>query len=210
MMKPNFSFRKMLFAAALVFASVATVKAQDDDSKIDVKDFSTMSLEQLEAHRSQLMALANSEDYQKKIHKLDEMKTPNDSGIQSLDEITNLLGKIAAKVRENRGSVSSMYAGVTGMNYDGSAATATAVNEQQLRSLSEIMLQLNGDIISTAKSLVSIPGEIKGAGALKAIKGLKNLMYIKNAVSALSAEIKYNNQLTQNLVATQKIKLAAK
>lgn len=71
--------------------------------------------------------------------------------------------------------------------------------------MAEIMLQLNGDIMSTAKSLLTLPGEVKNAGTFKALKGLKNLMFIKNAVSALSTEIKYNNQLAQNLVATQKL-----
>ena len=101
-----------------------------------------------------------------------------------------------------------MYSGVTGFNTDGTAANSAPVDQQQLHSVAEIMLQLNGEIISTAKSLVELPGQIKSAGAFKALKGLKNLMFIKNAVSALSAEIKYDNQLAQNLMATQKLALA--
>lgn len=209
-MKTILTFRRLLVAATVILTSFSGLQAQEDDAKVDSKAYATMSLEQLNSNRAQLMSTLTSEEFKSKIHKIDEMKAPNDSGIPSLDNLAMLLGKIAGKVQENRSSLTSMYAGVTGLNYDGTTAAApTSVNEQQLRSLSEIMLQLNGDIISTARSLVTMPGEIKSAGVFKAIKGLKNLLYIKNAVTALSAEIKYNNQLTQNLLATQKLKLMA-
>lgn len=204
-MKTINSLRKLMLVMAVVFTSFNMLKAQDEDMKINVKDFSTLSLDQLTTHRNQLLAMASSEDFQKKIHKIDNLKSPNDSGIPALDEVTSLIGKIAAKVRDNRPTMTTMYSGVTGLNPDGSASVATAVNQQQLNSMAEIMLQLNGDIMSTAKSLLTLPGEVKNAGTFKALKGLKNLMFIKNAVSALSTEIKYNNQLAQNLVATQKL-----
>lgn len=206
-MKTLNTLNRLLLVLAITFSSFSLLKAQDEDLKINVKDFSTLTLDQLNAHRNQLVALANSEDFRKKVEKIDNMKIPNDSGIPSLDNLTMLIAKMAGKVQENRATLTSMYSGVTGFNLDGSAATPTTVNQQQLNSLAEIMLQMNGEIITTAKSLIDLPGEIKSAGGFKALKGLKNLLFIKNAVSALSAEIKYNNQLTQNLLATQKLNI---
>lgn len=203
-MKTLNTFGRLLLILTITFSSFSFLKAQDEDPKINVKDFSTLTLEQLNAHRNQLIALANSDDFKKKVEKINTLKIPNDSGIPSLDNLTSLIANMASKVQENRSAISSMYSGVTGLNLDGSAASPTTVNQQQLNSLASIMLQLNGEIITTAKSLVDLPGEIKSAGGFKALKGLKNLLFIKNAVSALSTEIKYNNQLTQNLLATQK------
>lgn len=203
-MKTLNTFGKLLLILTITFSSFSFLKAQDEDSKINVKDFTTLTLDQLNAHRNQLIALANSEDFKKKVEKINTLKIPNDSGIPSLDNLTMLIANMVGKVQENRNAISSMYSGVIGLNLDGSTAPTTTVDQQQLNSLASIMLQLNGEIITTAKSLVDLPGEIKSAGGLKALKGLKNLLFIKNAVTALSAEIKYNNQLTQNLIATQK------
>lgn len=199
-------FQRLILALVLVISTFSFVKAQeDDDVKINVKDFSTLSLDELNAHRNQLISMVNSSEFQKKVNKIDNLKIPNDSGIPSLDNLTALIAKMTGKVQENRSAIASMYSNFTGQNYDGSAITKATVDQQQLNSLAGIMLQMNGEIITTAKSLIDLPGEIKNAGGLKALKGLKNLMFIKNAVSALSAEIKFNNQLTQNLLATQKL-----
>lgn len=199
-------FQRLILTLVLVISTFSFVKAQeDDDVKINVKDFSTLSLDELNAHRNQLISMVNSSEFQKKVNKIDNLKIPNESGIPSLDNLTALIAKMAGKVQENRSAIASMYSNFTGQNYDGSAITKATVDQQQLNSLAGIMLQMNGEIITTAKSLIDLPGEIKAAGGFKALKGLKNMLFIKNAVSALSAEIKFNNQLTQNLLATQKL-----
>lgn len=188
----------------LMLMTANFVKAQDDEKNV-IKDFSGLTLDQLQQHRSQLLALSTSDDYQKKVSKMEDANVPKDSGIESVDKIAAMLGKMISKVHDNRAVLTSMYSGVTGNNMDGTKATATVVDQQQMNTLVSMLTQMSGDIISTAKSLVDLPGEIKSAGPLKAIKGLKSLMYIKNAVSALKSELQYNSQMAQNLMATQKL-----
>ena len=189
----------------------ANLKAQDD-AKIKLlikKTSSTMTLDQLTQHRAALLSYANSDEFRNKIEKIEGLKAPNDSGITSVDNITNLLSKFITKVNGNRAAITSMYTGVTGLNLDGTQATGTQADPEQLKSMVAMFAEMSGDIATTAKSLVNLPAEIKGAGIMKGVKGLKSLLFIKNAVSALSSEIKYNNQLTQNLMATQRLAAAA-
>ena len=66
----------------LMLMTANFVKAQDDEKNV-IKDFSGLTLDQLQQHRSQLLALSTSDDYQKKVSKMEDANVPKDSGIES-------------------------------------------------------------------------------------------------------------------------------
>lgn len=70
----------------LMLMTANFVKAQDDEKNV-IKDFSGLTLDQLQQHRSQLIALSTSDDYQKKVSKMEDANVPKDSGIESVDKI---------------------------------------------------------------------------------------------------------------------------
>lgn len=56
-----------MLSLMLMLMTANFVKAQDDEKNV-IKDFSGLTLDQLQQHRSQLLALSTSDDYQKKMY----------------------------------------------------------------------------------------------------------------------------------------------
>ena len=88
---------------------------------------------------------------------------------------------------------------------DGNPATnVAAVQPEQLIALSKMFVTMGVELVKSSKELLTMPGEIKSAGVMKAMKALKSMAYLKNAFVALKQEISFNARMTQNLIATNK------
>ena len=203
--------RKILLGAFFVLALGLGARAQEDvtENPADSKDNKVMTLDELKAERASLLAMAMSEDYQKKIEKADNAKVPGDIGVAGVDALTKVVSSLLDQLRENRNLVPQLYASVTGQTIDGGVATdIKPVNPEQMLTFSKSLMQMGTTLLKSSKDLISLPGEIKSAGAMKVLKSVKSVAYIKNAIGALKQEISYNSKMVKNLMATHKMMAA--
>ncbi|MFD0940168.1 hypothetical protein [Pedobacter boryungensis] len=200
--------KKLLLIAVFALALGVTAKAQDEnvtENPAEVSDTKTMSLDELKAQRATLLALSKSEEFLEKLAKVDKLQAPKETGIGGLDALTSMAAKLIEQMKTTRGSIPQFYASVTGQTMDGSPATnVTPIQPDQLIALSKMFVTMGVDLVKSSKELITMPGEIKSAGVMKAMKALKSMAYIKNAFVALKQEISYNAKMTQNLIATNK------
>lgn len=206
--------KKLLLIAVFALSLGITAKAQEEnvtENPAEVKDTKTMSLEDLKAQRALLVTLVNSEEFQAKLAKFDKLTAPKETGIGGLDALTSLAGKMVEQLKATRGSIPQFYASITGQTMDGNPATnVTAVQPDQLIALSKMFVTMGIELVKSSKELLTMPGEIKSAGVMKAMKALKSMAYIKNAFVALKQEISYNAKMTSNLIATNRAMNPAK
>lgn len=206
--------KKLLLIAVFALSIGITAKAQEEnvtENPAEVSESKTMSLEELKAQRATLLALAKSEDFLEKLAKVDKLQAPKETGIAGLDALTAMAAKLVDQMKTTRGSIPQFYASVTGQTMDGNPATnATPVQPDQLIALSKMFVTMGVDLVKSSKELLTMPGEIKSAGVMKAMKALKSMAYIKNSFVALKQEISYNAKMTQNLIATNKAMNPAK
>lgn len=200
--------KKLILTAVFAISLAFAANAQDEnitENPAEVNDTKTYSLDELKAQRVALLALAKSEDYLDKIAKVDKLKAPNETGIAGLDALTAMAAKLVDQMKTTRGSIPQFYASVTGQTMDGNPATnVTPVQPDQLIALSKMFVTMGVELVKSSKELLTMPGEIKSAGVMKALKAVKSMAYIKNAFVALKQEISFNAKLTQNLIATNK------
>lgn len=206
--------KKILLTAVFAFTLCFAANAQDEnvtENPAEVSDSKTLSLDELKAQRVALLALAKSEDYLDKLAKVDKLQAPKETGIAGLDALTSMAAKLVEQMKTTRGSVPQFYASITGQTMDGSPATnVTPVQPDQLIALSKMFVTMGIDLVKSSKELLTMPGEIKSAGVMKAMKALKSMAYIKNAFVALKQEISFNAKMTANLIATNKAMNPAK
>ncbi|MFI5451337.1 hypothetical protein ACHMWN_04190 [Pedobacter sp. UC225_61] len=200
--------KKLLLTAAFALSLCFAANAQEeviDNNPAEVTDSKALSLDELKAQRAALVALSKSEDFLEKIAKADKLKAPNEVGIAGLDALASMASKLLEQMKTTRGSIPQFYASITGQTMDGSpAGTVTPVQPDQLIALSKMFVTMGVDLVKSSKDLITMPGEIKSAGVMKAMKALKSMAYIKNAFVALKQEISFNAKMTQNLIATNK------
>jgi hypothetical protein len=193
-----------VFALTLCFAASAQ-EENVTENPAEVSDSKTLSLDELKTQRATLLALAKSEDYLDKLAKVDKLQAPKETGIAGLDALTTMAAKLVDQMKNTRGSVPQFYASITGQTMDGSPATnATPVQPDQLIALSKMFVTMGLELVKSSKDLLTMPGEIKSAGVMKAMKALKSMAYIKNSFVALKQEISFNAKMTANLIATNK------
>ena len=200
--------KKLLLTAVFAMSLCFAANAQEEnvtENPAEVTDNKTHSLDELKAQRVALLALAKSEEFLERIAKVDKLQAPKETGIAGLDALTTMAAKLVDQMKTTRGSIPQFYASVTGQTMDGSpAANATPVQPDQLIALSKMFVTMGVDLVKSSKELLAMPGEIKSAGVMKAMKALKSMAYIKNAFVALKQEISFNAKMTQNLIATNK------
>lgn len=200
--------KKLLLSAVFAFTLCFAANAQDEgvtENPAEVSDSKTLSLDELKAQRAALLALSKSEDFLEKLAKVDKLQAPKETGIGGLDALTSIAAKLIDQMKTTRGSIPQFYASVTGQTMDGNPATnVTPVQPDQLIALSKMFVTMGVELVKSSKELLTMPGEIKSAGVMKAMKALKSMAYIKNAFVALKQEISYNAKMTQNLIATNK------
>jgi len=200
--------KKLLLTAVFAMSLCFAANAQEEnvtENPAEVTDNKTLSLDELKAQRVALLALAKSEEFLERIAKVDKLQAPKETGIAGLDALTTMAAKLVDQMKTTRGSIPQFYASVTGQTMDGSpAAGATPVQPDQLIALSKMFVTMGVDLVKSSKELLTMPGEIKSAGVMKAMKALKSMAYIKNAFVALKQEISFNAKMTQNLIATNK------
>lgn len=200
--------KKILLTAVFALTLCFAANAQDEnvtDNPAEVSDSKTLSLDELKAQRAALLALSKSEEYLEKIAKADKLQVPKETGIAGLDALTAMAAKLVDQMKTTRGSIPQFYASITGQTMDGSPATnVTPVQPDQLIALSKMFVTMGVELVKSSKELLTMPGEIKSAGVMKAMKALKSMAYIKSAFVALKQEISFNAKMTQNLIATNK------
>ncbi|RZK59213.1 MAG: hypothetical protein EOO91_05830 [Pedobacter sp.] len=200
--------KKLLLTAVFALTLCFAANAQDEnvtENPAEVSDSKTLSLDELKAQRATLLALSKSEDFLEKLAKVDKLQAPKETGIGGLDALTTMAAKLIDQMKTTRGSIPQFYASVTGQTMDGNPATnVTPVQPDQLIALSKMFVTMGVELVKSSKELLTMPGEIKSAGVMKAMKALKSMAYIKNAFVALKQEISYNAKMTQNLIATNK------
>ncbi|MDQ7947567.1 MAG: hypothetical protein REI78_06520 [Pedobacter sp.] len=200
--------KKLLLTAAFALCLCFAANAQDEnvtENPAEINDGKTLTLDELKAQRATLLALSKSEDYLDKLAKVDKLQAPKETGIAGLDALTATAAKLVDQMKTTRGSIPQFYASITGQTMDGNPATsAAAVQPDQLVALSKMFVTMGVDLVKSSKELLTMPGEIKSAGVMKAMKALKSMAYIKNAFVALKQEISFNAKMTQNLIATNK------
>lgn len=200
--------KKLLLTAVFALSLCFAAKAQEEvvnDNPAEVSDSKSMSLDELKAQRAALVALSKSEDFLDKLAKADKLKAPNEVGIAGLDALTTMASKLLEQMKANRNSVPQFYASITGQTMDGNpAGQVQAVQPDQLIALSKMFVTMGTELVKSSKDLITMPGEIKSAGVMKAMKALKSMAYIKSAFVALKQEISFNAKMTQNLIATNK------
>ena len=200
--------KKLLLTAVFALAMCFAANAQEEnvtENPAEVSDSKTLSLDELKTQRAALLALAKSEEYLDKISKVDKLQAPKETGISGLDALTTMAAKLVDQMKTTRGSIPQFYASITGQTMDGSPATnVAAVQPDQLIALSKMFVTMGVELVKSSKELLTMPGEIKSAGVMKAMKALKSMAYIKNAFVALKQEISFNAKMTQNLIATNK------
>lgn len=200
--------KKVLLTAVFALSLCFAASAQEEtvtENPAEVTDTKLMSLDELKAQRAALVALVKSEDFIARLAKIEKMEAPKETGISGLDALSSMAGKLLEQMKTTRASIPKFYASVTGETIDGAAAgTVTPIQSEQLMALSKMFVTMGIELVKSSKALVSIPGEIKSAGPMKALKALKTLAYIKNSFVALKQDISYNAKMTQNLIATRK------
>ncbi|MFA6275417.1 MAG: hypothetical protein WC622_01635 [Pedobacter sp.] len=200
--------KKLLLTAAFALSLCFAANAQEeviDNNPAEVTDSKALSLDELKAQRAALVALATSEEFLAKLAKADKLEAPKETGIGGLDALTSMASKLLGQMKTTRGSIPQFYASITGQTMDGSpAGTVTPIQPDQLIALSKMFVTMGVDLVKSSKELITMPGEIKSAGVMKAMKALKSMAYIKNAFVALKQEISFNAKMTQNLIATNK------
>ncbi|TCC93592.1 hypothetical protein EZ428_02140 [Pedobacter frigiditerrae] len=200
--------KKLLLTTVLALSFCFAVNAQDEtvtENPAEVTDSKTLSLDELKTQRAALLALSKSEDFLEKLAKVDKLQAPKETGIGGLDALTTMAAKLIDQMKTTRGSIPQFYASVTGQTMDGNPATnVTPIQPDQLIALSKMFVTMGVELVKSSKELLTMPGEIKSAGVMKAMKALKSMAYIKNAFVALKQEISYNAKMTQNLIATNK------
>ncbi|MBB2146371.1 hypothetical protein GM921_12795 [Pedobacter sp. LMG 31464] len=201
--------KKLLLTAAFALSLCFAANAQEevvDNNPAEVTDGKTLSLDELKTQRAALVALAKSEEFLEKLAKADKLEAPKETGIGGLDALTSMAAKLIGQMKTTRGSIPQYYASITGQTMDGSpAGTVTPVQPDQLIALSKMFVTMGVELVKSSKELLTMPGEIKSAGVMKAMKALKSMAYIKNAFVALKQEISFNAKMTQNLIATNKM-----
>jgi hypothetical protein len=206
--------KKLILTAVFAISLCFAANAQDEnvtENPADVNDSKAYSLDELKTQRATLLALSKSEDYLDKIAKVDKLSVPKETGIAGLDALTIMASKLVDQMKTTRGSIPQFYASVTGQTMDGNPATnVTPVQPDQLVALSKMFVTMGVELVKSSKELLTMPGEIKSAGVMKAMKAVKSMAYIKNAFVALKQEISFNAKLTQNLIATNKAMNPAK
>lgn len=204
---------KLLLTAAFALTICFAVKAQDEtvaENPAEIKDTKVLTIDELKAQRAELVAMLKSEDFQKALAKADALKVPKEAGIAGVDALANMVSTMLTQLKENRALVPQMYASVTGQTLDGLPATEIKpLSPDQLVGFSKLCLAMGSNLLKSSKDLITLPGEIKSAGLMKGLKGLKSLMYIKNSIGALKQEITFNSKMINNLMATNKLAIAA-
>jgi hypothetical protein len=201
--------KKLLLSAVFALTLCFAAKAQDEtvaENPAEIKDTKVLTIDELKAQRAELVAMLKSEEFQKTLAKADALKVPKEAGIAGVDALAGMISTMLTQLRENRALVPQMYASVTGQTLDGLPATEVKpLSPDQLVGFSKMCLAMGSNLLKSSKDLITLPGEIKSAGLMKGIKGLKSLMYIKNSMGALKQEIAFNSKMINNLVATNKL-----
>ena len=206
--------KKLLLSAVFALSICFAANAQDEttvtENPAEIKDGKTLTVDELKAQRAELVAMLKSEDFQKALAKADALKAPKEVGIGSVDALNGLVTTMLTQLRENRQMIPQLYASVTGQTLDGAAASEVKpISPDQLLGFSKMCIAMGGSLLKSSKDLITLPGNIKSAGIMKGIKALKSLMYIKSSISALKQEITYNSKMVNNLIATNKLNMAA-
>jgi hypothetical protein len=205
--------KKLLLSAAFALTLCFSVKAQDEtltENPAEIKDNKVLTVDELKAQRAELVAMLKSEDFQKVLAKADALKAPKEAGIAGVDALTNLVTTMLTQLKENRQLIPQMYASVTGQTLDGLPTTdIKPLSPDQLVGFSKLCLAMGSNLLKSSKDIITLPGEIKSAGLMKGIKGFKSLLYIKNSIGALKQEIAFNSKMVNNLMATNKLAMAA-
>jgi hypothetical protein len=217
---PTFTFnkhnmKKILLSAALAFVvsfaanAQETAKEQDavvTENPAEIKEGKTLTAEELKAERAALVAMIKSEDFQKKLAKVDAAKPPKETGINGVDALSGVVTDLQKQMKENRSMVPQLYASVTGQTIDGAAATEIKpVSPEDLLAFSKMCVQMGNTLVKSSKDVVGLPAEIKSAGMMKGLKAVKSVSYIKNSIGVLKDEITYNSKMVNNLIATNKL-----
>lgn len=201
--------KKLLLSVFFALVLGIGAHAQEEtvtENPADTKDDATMSLDALKAERASLLAMAHSEEFLAKLAKADKLKVPNSVGVAGVDALSEVMTKLLGQLRENRNMIPQLYASVTGQTIEGAAAAdIKPITPEQMLTFSKMFVDMGMTLVKSSKELISLPSEIKSAGAMKIIKSVKSLAYIKNAISALKQELTYNSKMVKNLMATHKL-----
>ncbi|MBB5396282.1 hypothetical protein [Mucilaginibacter sp. AK015] len=205
--------KKLLLSAVFALTLCFAAKAQDEtvtENPGEVKETKALTIDELKAQRAELVAMLKSEEFQKVLAKADALKAPKDAGIAGVDALAGMVTTMLTQLKENRQLIPQMYASVTGQTIDGLPTTEVKpLSPDQLMNFSKLCLSMGSNLLKSSKDLITLPGEIKSAGLMKGIKGLKSLMYIKSSIGALKQEISFNSKMINNLIATNKLAMAA-
>ncbi|QHS54473.1 hypothetical protein GWR56_02540 [Mucilaginibacter sp. 14171R-50] len=205
--------KKLLLSAVFALTLCFAAKAQDEavtENPGEVKETKALTIDELKAQRAELVAMLKSEEFQKVLAKADALKAPKDAGIAGVDALAGMVTTMLTQLKENRQLIPQMYASVTGQTIDGLPTTEVKpLSPDQLMNFSKLCLSMGSSLLKSSKDLITLPGEIKSAGLMKGIKGLKSLMYIKSSIGALKQEISFNSKMINNLIATNKLAMAA-
>ncbi|OOQ58574.1 hypothetical protein [Mucilaginibacter pedocola] len=204
--------KKLILTAAFAFAVCLGANAQSTpepaaitENPAEVKS-DGKSLDQLKEERAALIAMVKSEDYQKRLAKVDGLKAPKESGVASVDALSTLVTTMLGQLKDNRNMVPQLYASVTGQTLDGVAATGIQpISPDQMVAFSKLCLAMGSNLVKSSKDLVTLPGDISSAGFMKGLKALKSVAYIKSAIGILKDEISYNSKMVSNLMETNKL-----
>ncbi|MES2829545.1 MAG: hypothetical protein V4687_15395 [Bacteroidota bacterium] len=206
--------KKILLSAFFALTLCFAANAQEEDATVtdnpaEVKDTKVKSLDELKAERAALVALVKSEEFQKRLAKSEAAKAPKEAGIAGVDALTDIVSAMLNQLKENRNMIPQLYASVTGQTIDGAAATdLKPITPDQMVVFTKMFVEMGTTLVKSSKELVTLPGEIKSAGVMKGLKALKNVAYIKNAISSLRQEISYNSKMVKNLMDTNKLMAA--
>jgi len=205
--------KKLVLSAVFALTMCFAAQAQEvtvTENPAEVTETKVLTVEELKAQRAQLIALLKSEDYQKTLAKVDPSKAPKEVGIASVDALNGLVTTMLTQLQQNRQMVPQLYASVTGQTIDGAAAgEVKPISPDQLVGFSKMCMAMGGSLLKSSKDLVTLPMDIKSAGIMKGIKALKSFGYIKNSITALKQELAFNSKMVNNLIATNKLNMAA-
>lgn len=205
--------KKILLSAAFALSVCFAAQAQDDknntptitENPAEIKS-TGKSLDELRAERTALITMVKSEDYQKRLAKVDGLKAPKECGVSSVDALTGLVTSMLGQLKNNRNMVPQLYASVTGQTLEGTAATdVKPLSPDQMLVFSKLCLSMGQDIVKSSKDLVTLPSDISSAGFMKGLKALKSVAYIKSAIGILKDEVSYNAKMVNNLMQTNKL-----
>ncbi|KXK40190.1 MAG: hypothetical protein UZ09_BCD002000456 [Bacteroidetes bacterium OLB9] len=161
--------------------------------------------EELKAEQEVLKAEMKSKEATERKAKLEKLKPPKPSGVQSIDDFASDNTKILESTKEINTLVPEMYKRTVGESVDGvTDVTVKKPTEEELIKL-EMTIANQIKAVADATSKVSnVSGDVKKASPLAAGKAAKSLNYSKDVLELSGAELQMSLKVVKNLIATLK------